>query len=306
MILPRKGTIKILLQGIMIRNKKIFQTEKLNELQQQQKRSLLIFPIIMAVLLIWGGPTSIAGLNGSNFVLGMTGMLLLAALAALVFGIVPFYMRYIRLQGQKKQVLENSSFITIDNIEYYREKLTGITPSAISMLEDLRLEPDKDLTACILRYEMLGVIRQTENGYEKGIETEKETKGYARYEKETLIKVTKLRTKVLYADTIESSYQASELLGKFTSQVVAVGEQYPELKANTNFLQLQRELSETEDKISKARQFYNDTVTKYNDAIMIFPNSILANLFGFRRIALLEAKEPEKEAIKMSADTFQV
>lgn len=175
MILPRKGTIKILLQGIMIRNKKIFQTEKLNELQQQQKRSLLIFPIIMAVLLIWGGPTSIAGLNGSNFVLGMTGMLLLAALAALVFGIVPFYMRYIRLQGQKKQVLENSSFITIDNIEYYREKLTGITPSAISMLEDLRLEPDKDLTACILRYEMLGVIRQTENGYEKGIETAKES-----------------------------------------------------------------------------------------------------------------------------------
>ena len=78
----------------MIRNKKIFQTEKLNELQQQQKRSLLIFPIIMAVLLIWGGPTSIAGLNGSNFVLGMTGMLLLAALAALVFGIVPLYMRY--------------------------------------------------------------------------------------------------------------------------------------------------------------------------------------------------------------------
>ena len=85
-----------------------------------------------------------------------------------------------------------------------------------------------------------------------------------------------------------------------------MGEQYPELKANTNFLQLQRELSETEDKISKARQFYNDTVTKYNDAIMIFPNSILANLFGFRRIALLEAKESEKEAIKMSADTFLV
>lgn len=132
------------------------------------------------------------------------------------------------------------------------------------------------------------------------------TKGYARYEKETLIKVTKLRTKVLCADTIESSYQASEMLGKFTSQIVGVGEQYPELKANTNFLQLQRELSETEDKISKARQFYNDTVTKYNDAIMIFPNSILANLFGFRRIALLEAKEPEKETIKMSADTFQV
>lgn len=130
------------------------------------------------------------------------------------------------------------------------------------------------------------------------------TKGYARYEKETLEKVTKLRTKILSADTIESSYQASEALGKFTSRIVAVGEQYPELKADTTFLQLQRELSETEDKISKARQFYNDTVTKYNDAIMIFPGSILANLFGFRRIALLETKAPEREAIKMSADTL--
>lgn len=149
-----------------VKNEKTFQTEKLNKLQQQQKRSLLIFPIIMALLLIWGGPTSLAGLNQSNFALGMTGILLLSALAALVFGIVPFYMRYIKLQGQKGQVLENSSFITAENIEYYRDKLTGIAPSAISMLEDLRLEPDKDLTACILHYEMLGMIRKTTDGYE--------------------------------------------------------------------------------------------------------------------------------------------
>lgn len=93
-------------------------------------------------------------------------MLLLVFCSAMI-GIVPFYMRYIRLQGQKKQVLENSSFITVNNLEYYRDKLEGITPGAISMLEDLRIEQDKDLTACILHYEMLGLIRQTEKGYER-------------------------------------------------------------------------------------------------------------------------------------------
>ena len=65
-------------------------------------------------------------------------------------------------------MLENSSFITIHNLEYYRDKLVGISPGAISMLEDLRLEPDKDITACILHYEVLGVLRQTETGYEMG------------------------------------------------------------------------------------------------------------------------------------------
>ena len=104
---------------------------------------------------------------------------------------------------------------------------------------------------------------------------------------------------ILSAEDITTSYQASEKLGKLTSRILAVGEQYPDLKANANFLQLQKELSETEDKISKASQFYNDTVTKYNDAIMVFPNSILAGMFGFRRTALLEEQESEKEAIKI-------
>lgn len=125
------------------------------------------------------------------------------------------------------------------------------------------------------------------------------TKGYARYEQDTLKSITQLRTQILSAEDITASYQASEKLGKFTSQIFAVGEQYPDLKANANFLQLQKELPETEDKISKARQFYNDTVTKYNDAIMIFPNSLLAGLFGFHRIALLEVQASEKEAIKI-------
>ena len=155
-------------------NKKVFQTEKLNELQQKQKRSVLIFPIIMIGLLIWGGPASIAGLNQDNFVAGIICILLLAAFCSVLFGIIPFYMQYAKLQGQKKQVLENSSFITMDNLEYYRDKLTGLTPSAISMLEDLQLERDKDLTACMLRYEMLGMIQQTEDGYRKEREATEE------------------------------------------------------------------------------------------------------------------------------------
>lgn len=76
-------------------------------------------------------------------------------------------MIYVRLQGQKKQVMENSSFITMDNLDYYRDKLEEVSPGAISMLEDLRIETDKDMAACILHYEMLGLIRQTEDGYER-------------------------------------------------------------------------------------------------------------------------------------------
>ncbi len=149
-------------------NKKVFQTKRLNELQQQQRKALLIFPVLMLVLLIWGGTDTLKELDTEHFFVGLLCVFFLAALCTVILGIVPFYMQYMKLQGQKKQVLENSSFITIHNLEYYRDKLDGISPGAISMLEDLRLEPDKDITACILHYEMLGVLRQTESGYEMG------------------------------------------------------------------------------------------------------------------------------------------
>ncbi len=152
-------------------NKKVFQTKRLNELQQQQRKTLLIFPGLMVVLLIWGGTATLKELNTEHFLPGLLCVVFLAALCATILGIVPFYIRYMKLQGQKKQVLENSSFITVHNLEYYRDKLVGISPGAISMLEDLRLEPDKDVTASILHYEMLGVLRQTEAGYEMGVKS---------------------------------------------------------------------------------------------------------------------------------------
>jgi len=131
------------------------------------------------------------------------------------------------------------------------------------------------------------------------------TKGYAGYEQETLEAVTRSRSMLLNAQNTEQKYKAGEELVRAARQIFAIGENYPELKANTNFLQLQSELSDTEDKVSAARQFYNDTVTKYNTYIMLFPKSIVAKLFGFAKLALLEATEDEKKAVKIESGTFK-
>lgn len=131
------------------------------------------------------------------------------------------------------------------------------------------------------------------------------TKGYANYEKGTLEKVAELRSKVLNASNASESYQASNALGRELNQILVHSEAYPELKANANFMKLQEELSDTEDKIVKARQFYNDTVTKYNTQIMMFPTSIFAGMFGFKKEELLEAAPEERQSIKIEADTFK-
>ena len=118
------------------------------------------------------------------------------------------------------------------------------------------------------------------------------TKGYAHYEQETLSKITELRSRVLNASSAAESFEAGNALGKEISHILAVGEQYPELKANQNFLQLQSELKETENK-------------KYNTAIMMFPRSIFAGLFGFRQKDLLAASEEERQAVHINANMFQ-
>ncbi|MGN0352868.1 MAG: LemA family protein [Roseburia sp.] len=131
------------------------------------------------------------------------------------------------------------------------------------------------------------------------------TKGYANFEKSTLTQVTELRSKVMGTKNIAESNEASNALSREVSKILALGESYPELKANTNFLALQKELAETENKIVMSRQFYNDTVTKYNTAIMMFPKSILAGMFGFRKFDLLEATTEERAGVKITSDTFQ-
>ena len=131
------------------------------------------------------------------------------------------------------------------------------------------------------------------------------TKGYANYEKGTLTAVTELRNKMVNASNMDEAYQANVELNKELARIMVISENYPELKANSNFMKLQNELSDTEEKIAKARQFYNDVVTKYNTQIMLFPKSVFAKMLGFKKNALLEATEKEKESVKIEADTFR-
>ena len=101
-------------------------------------------------------------------------------------------------------------------------------------------------------------------------------KGYAEHEKSVLEEVTKARTGVMNATTVEETSAANNVLTGALKTLFAVAENYPDLKANSNFQQLQSELSETEDKIAYSRQFYNDVVLKYNNACQQFPSSMLA------------------------------
>ncbi|MBQ8017201.1 MAG: LemA family protein [Methanobrevibacter sp.] len=119
-------------------------------------------------------------------------------------------------------------------------------------------------------------------------------KGYASHEKGVLEEVTKARTGVMNASTIEETSAADNQLTGALKTLFAVAENYPDLKANSNFQQLQTELSDTEDKISYARQFYNDVVLKYNNACQMFPTSILAKLFGFKEETFFQAPESER------------
>ena len=108
-------------------------------------------------------------------------------------------------------------------------------------------------------------------------------KGYAAHESGTLEEVTKARTAVMNAHTPEGKMQADGFLTGALKNLFAVAEAYPDLKANTNFQQLQAELSNTEDKISYMRQSFNDTVMKYNTAIQTFPAVLIAGMMGFKQ-----------------------
>lgn len=131
-------------------------------------------------------------------------------------------------------------------------------------------------------------------------------KAYAGFEKSTLEAVTRARTNAMEAGNIGEELAANAELSRALQRFIVVSESYPELKANTNFMQLQNELSATEDKIAKARQFYNDTVLKYNNAIEMIPSNLVAGLFGHKKLPFLEAAQNEREAVKISADQFRM
>jgi len=126
-------------------------------------------------------------------------------------------------------------------------------------------------------------------------------KGYAQHESSTFESITKARNMALAAGNVKDQAQAENMLSGALKSLFAVAEAYPELKANTNFLQLQTELSDTEGKISFSRQFYNDTVQKLNTKIEVFPNNLLAGLFGFQMVDYFTLQgEPEaRQAVKV-------
>jgi len=107
-------------------------------------------------------------------------------------------------------------------------------------------------------------------------------KGYAKHEREVFENVTKARAAAVNAPTIKEQGQAENVLAGALKSLFAVAENYPELKANQNFLMLQEELAGTEGKVAYARQFYNDTVMKFNMRQQVFPSNIIAGMFGFK------------------------
>lgn len=122
-------------------------------------------------------------------------------------------------------------------------------------------------------------------------------KGYATHERETLDSVTNARTKAMDATTPEEHAKAENMLTSTLKTLFAVSENYPDLKANANFLELQRELSDTEDKIQAARRFYNGNVRDYNTAIQQVPTNIVANMFNFKAEEFFELDDAAERAL---------
>ncbi len=125
-------------------------------------------------------------------------------------------------------------------------------------------------------------------------------KGYAKHESETLKGVIEARNKFTVASTPEQEMEANNQLTSAIRQLFALSESYPDLKADTNFLNLQSTLEDTENKISTTRQFYNDTVLTLNNKVEMFPSNIIAGMFKFKKEAFFEAQEEEKQAPKVS------
>lgn len=125
-------------------------------------------------------------------------------------------------------------------------------------------------------------------------------KGYAAHERETLEAVTNARAMLQQAGTPAQASEANNMLTQTLRSLFAVAENYPNLKADQNFLELQRELSDIEEKIAYARQFYNANVLSYNTKVHTFPTLIFASMFGFQPAEFFEAEEEAREDVRVS------
>jgi len=125
-------------------------------------------------------------------------------------------------------------------------------------------------------------------------------KGYATHEREVFENVTKARAMLDNAQGAQQAAQADNVLTGALRSLFAVAEAYPDLKANQNFLELQRELTDTEDKIAYARQFYNTNVSSYNQKTQVFPSMIIARMFAFLPAEFFEAEPEARQDVKVS------
>ena len=126
-------------------------------------------------------------------------------------------------------------------------------------------------------------------------------KGYAGHEKSTLEAVISARQRAIDAKSIGEQAQAENMLTQTLGRLFALSEAYPQLKANENFLALQEELTSTENKVGFARQNYNRTVSQYNEALVVFPSSMIAGMFNFQRMEFFEVDETaQREAPKVA------
>lgn len=124
-------------------------------------------------------------------------------------------------------------------------------------------------------------------------------KGYAKYEEETFNEITVLRKNAYDNMTINKKINVNEQLTLGISKIMAISENYPELKASENFLQLSRNLTKIEDEIANSRKYYNGTVRILNNKILMFPSNIVANIFGFKQANMFEANSEEKNNVKV-------
>lgn len=124
-------------------------------------------------------------------------------------------------------------------------------------------------------------------------------KGYAKHEKETLEEVIKLRSGDYDILDSDEKISANEKVTRGISKIMALAESYPELKANENFSNLAKELTKVEDEIAQSRKYYNACVRLFNNKVGMFPSSIIAKLFGYKAKKMFEAKDSERENVKV-------
>ncbi len=124
-------------------------------------------------------------------------------------------------------------------------------------------------------------------------------KGYMKHERGVLTEVTKARTELMKASNIKEKGKANNMLTGALKSLFAVAESYPDLKASTNFKQLQDELVTTEDKVAYSRQYYNDEVRRFNTKTETFPSNMVAKIMGFKEKDYFEAQPSDRKAVKV-------